>query len=153
MPLYRLLYQSKIALNGSQPEIDRKIETIVSTSAKSNAATGLSGALIASGGVFIQALEGPLGALETTFEKICTDRRHKRVTLIELAAAEERVFSEWAMIRVAQGAEVLDICTVIGAHEPRRLDASTTTALVSLMRSILLTKTASSMSEATGFAV
>ncbi len=152
MPLYRLLYQSEIALAGLQPEIDRQIDAIVHASATSNAATGLSGALIASGGVFIQALEGPLGALETTFEKICTDRRHKRVALIELAAAEERVFPEWTMVRVAQGAEVLDICRVIGAHETRRLDASTTTALVSLMRSILLTKTSSSIVHAMGTA-
>ncbi len=152
MPLYRLLYQSDIALKGSQVEIDRQIEAIVSASAISNAANGLSGALIASGGVFIQALEGPLGAIETTFERICLDRRHKHVALIELVAAEERLFAEWNMVRVAEGTQVLDICTVIGSRKTVRLDAPTTNALVSLMRSVLLTDTKSRMSLAMGSA-
>ncbi|HEV7434384.1 MAG TPA: BLUF domain-containing protein [Pseudorhizobium sp.] len=144
MPLYRLLYRSEIALTGSKDQIDHQIDQIVSASEQSNARSGLTGALIASGGVFIQALEGPLGALEATFEKICLDLRHKRVNLIELAAAEERIFPEWSMIRVAQGAQMIEICTVVGVRESGRLDTSTTSALVSLMRNILLTKSTSS---------
>lgn len=137
MPLYRLLYRSDISLQGTKDEIDQQIDEIVRSSARSNKITGLSGALVASGGFFIQALEGPLGALELTFEKICLDLRHKHVSLIEFAAAEERIFPEWSMVRVDQEAAMVEICTVVGLEESRLLDASTTTALVSLMRSLL----------------
>lgn len=150
MPLYRLLYRSEIALSDPKEDTDRRIDQIVKTSALSNESSNLSGALIASGGVFIQALEGPLRSLEATFEKICLDLRHKRVTLIEFVAAEERIFPEWSMVRVAQAAQMVEICTVVGLKESRRLDASTTTALVSLMRSLLLTNSIDSFGNGAG---
>src|SRR3712207_6695481 len=100
MSLYRLLYRSEIALLGSPEVVDSQINEIVRAATRANVRIGLSGALIASDGVFIQALEGPLVWVEKTFEKICMDLRHKHVKLIEFAAAESQVFPEWAMVRV-----------------------------------------------------
>jgi hypothetical protein len=138
MSLYRLLYRSEIALSGSSEEVHDQIDRIVDASARGNAACDLTGALVASGGVFIQVMEGPLPALEAVFEKVCSDLRHRRVQLIELAAAEERAFPEWRMVRVAQEAEVAEFCRVIGSRDTIRLDVSTTQALVALMRSSLV---------------
>lgn len=141
MALYRLLYRSDIAITG--PDIENQINDIVHASARANADVGLTGALVASGGVFIQALEGPLPALEASFEKICCDLRHRHVQLIELAAAEDRIFLEWPMVRVSQGtdmAELTAFCSIVGSRQPMRLDMSMTGALVSLMRSMLLTQ-------------
>ncbi|KQZ46665.1 hypothetical protein ASD54_21900 [Rhizobium sp. Root149] len=138
MPLYKLLYRSDVSLKGSQDDVDRQIGDIVRSSALSNSNVGLTGALIASEGVFIQALEGPLPALEATFEKICQDLRHKRVSLIELAAAEERTFSEWSMARVHDGVAMLAPFTVSNNKDASRLDASLIKTLVTSMRHLLL---------------
>ena len=139
MPLYRLLYRSEIALmDGQRP--DREIALIVDAAAKANAKNNLSGALIASSGVFIQALEGPLPALEATFEKICTDLRHKHVRLVELAAADERVFAEWRMVRVEHKDGVLRLCSGFGGENSAKLDSLKTGAIITLMRSILASK-------------
>lgn len=141
MSLYRLLYRSDIAMTG--PDVDDRIDEIVRTSAGANADVGLSGALVASGGVFIQALEGPLPALEAKFEKICCDLRHRHVQLIELAATEDKTFSEWPMVRVSHAADMAELmafCGIVGSRQPMRLDMSTTSALICLMRSMLLTQ-------------
>ena len=118
----------------------------MASSALANTRDNLSGALIASNGVFIQALEGPLTALETTFERICRDLRHRRVRLIELAAAEERAFPEWRMIRVNNKEDVLQLCREFGLQGSGRPDAFRTSAIIALMRSVLV----SNASVATG---
>ncbi len=140
MPLYRLLYRSEFAFKQSDSPIDQQIDAIVEAAAQANQENNLSGALIASNGVFIQALEGPLAALEITFEKICSDLRHSRVRLVEFAAAEDRVFPEWKMVRVEQEEQVLNLCVGLGIEDAGRLDVSKTGAIVTLMRSILLSR-------------
>lgn len=139
MPLYRILYRSEIVLSdGQQP--DHEIELIVQAAAEANTKNNISGALIASNGIFIQALEGPLSTLESTFEKICTDLRHKNVRLIELAAADERVFAEWSMVRVEQKDGVLRLCSDLGRENSARLDGLKTSDIIKVMRSILASK-------------
>jgi hypothetical protein len=149
MPLYRLLYRSEFTLQNSDGPIDQQIDAIVAAAAQANKRNSLSGALIASTGVFIQALEGPLAALESTFEKICSDLRHSRVRLVEFAAAEDRVFAEWKMVRVEEEEQVLNLCIGLGIENAGRLDVSKTGAIVTLMRSILLSKATA----ADGFAI
>lgn len=149
MPLYRLLYRSEISLPDTQP-LDQQIQSIVAAADRANALNDLSGALIAADGVFIQALEGPLAALEATFEKICTDLRHKHVRLIELAAADERVFAEWRMVRVEHEDDVLRLCAGFGLENTVRPDVSKTSAIITLMRSILASK--SHLADGAGFA-
>ncbi|MGN7291757.1 BLUF domain-containing protein [Rhizobium sp. SAFR-030] len=150
MPLYRLLYRSDIALSPEAGPFDEQIEAIVASSALANTRDNLSGALIASNGVFIQALEGPLTALETTFERICRDLRHRRVRLIELAAAEERAFPEWRMIRVNNKEDVLQLCSEFGLQGSGRPDALRTSAIIALMRSVLVSN--ASVATGAGFA-
>lgn len=140
MPLYRLLYRSEFAFQDADGLIDQQIDAIVTAAAQANQENNLSGALIASNGVFVQALEGPLAALEVTFEKICSDLRHSRVRLVEFAAAEDRVFPEWKMVRVEEEEQVLNLCVGLGLENTGRLDVSKTGAIVTLMRSILLSR-------------
>ncbi|WJH38421.1 BLUF domain-containing protein (plasmid) [Aliirhizobium terrae] len=140
MPLYRLLYRSEYAFSDFAGAADRKIAEIVEAAERSNLRDNLTGAIIASDGVFIQALEGPLPALEATFERICKDLRHKRVRLIEFAAAEERVFPEWRMVRVDQQEDVVRLCAGLDI-QPGQLDVSRTSAIITLMRAVLTSKT------------
>lgn len=140
MPLYRLAYRSVASIQIPQEDWDSVVEQVVAFSARLNASVGISGALIASNGMFVQVLEGPLGALEATFERICRDLRHERVILMEFAAQEDRLFEDWSMVRIDNVGEVVDVCSLLGIDETSRLHACTASALLSLMRNLLLSR-------------
>ena len=139
MPVHRLLYRSESALVGSGEPVEREVAEIVRASRTANEAAGLTGALLLSSGVFTQALEGPLDAVEASFERICGDLRHRRVRLLEFAVAEERVFGEWSMARVTPTRELVRLCPGLGAGDDVGVDAATTAATIQLMRALLLT--------------
>ncbi len=139
MPLYRLLYKSAFALRGDARSANRQIDDIVADAALDNLRSDLSGALIASNGIFIQVLEGPLSAIEITFEKICTDLRHRHVQLIELAPIDERLFARWQMVRVDIREEMLPLLRVFDIALNGLVDMSKTESILELMRSHLTT--------------
>jgi len=139
MMIQRLLYRSDSVLAGLAGDIARETDGIVAAARRRNEASGITGALMLSSGVFIQVLEGPVSAVEATFERICCDLRHRHVRLLELAIAEERVFAEWAMVQVTPTLRLAQLCPSIGAGDAR-LDASTAGAAIQVMRTLLLTK-------------
>lgn len=105
MPLHRLLYTSEARLSDNTSGAERMVESIVAHSQANNEKRGLTGALLYVRGTFIQALEGPLDALETTFERICHDFRHAKLTLVDMSPANERMFERWSMTYLAQNDE------------------------------------------------
>jgi hypothetical protein len=62
-----------------------------------NEALGLSGLLLYSGGNIIQVLEGPEDAVESTFQAIVDDPRHKDVIVMLRDPIEQRAFPDWSM--------------------------------------------------------
>ena len=139
MSIHRLLYRSDAAFERGATGAENLLGSIVEASQARNDASGLSGALLMSSGVIVQALEGPLDALECTFERICGDLRHRRVRLLELVAAETRVFGEWSMARVTPTLELKRLCPTLEAGDGARLDSVTANAAIQLMRTLLLT--------------
>lgn len=137
MPLYRLLYRSEIALKVCEDSLDRQIDEIVVASVTSNQKVGLTGALIASEGLFVQVLEGPRTPLERTFERICCDARHRKLQLVDLAAADQRVFENWEMIRVDHAVGMTRLRQKLGRTELPPLSLDTASSIVSLMRTAL----------------
>jgi hypothetical protein len=127
-------------LAGSDAEIDRQVAHIVETARVANQQADITGALMLSSGVFIQVLEGPVGAVEATFERICCDLRHRAVRLLELAIAEDRVFADWAMVQVTPTLQLARLCPSLSS-DSSRLDATTANAAIQIMRTLLLTKT------------
>ena len=75
----------------------KDIEDILAASRRNNAKTGVSGMLLYSSGIFIQALEGEPETVSTLYAKISDDRRHDNVDVISDRMVEERSFSGWAM--------------------------------------------------------
>ncbi len=97
MSLIRLLYRSDSALNGSDRALREVAHAIAARAADANAAVGVSGALMFSGSVFVQLLEGEAAAVETIFERICRDIRHRRLVLLDYAGADVRQFPDAPM--------------------------------------------------------
>lgn len=144
MFIHRLLYRSDSSLVGSPEEVERQIAAIVDLSRAANAAADLTGALLFEAGTFMQVLEGPINAVEATFERICGDLRHRRVRLLEFAVAEDRIFGAWGMARVAPGSELAELNRTIGVTQEARLDAAAASAAVQTMRDLLLPTRAAS---------
>jgi hypothetical protein len=57
----------------------------------------VTGALLYNRSCFAQVLEGPLHAIERTFERIQRDTRHTDVTVLDLAEITLREFPAWSM--------------------------------------------------------
>jgi Sensors of blue-light using FAD len=73
------------------------IRDILTTSRAKNARLGVTGALLFSEGCFSQVLEGTRSAVETIFEAIQNDTRHRDVTLLSFKPTLRRYFPDWSM--------------------------------------------------------
>lgn len=101
--VFRLIYRSKNRI----PPADRKITlgAVFSKSRSNNKGKHITGALLVSGDWFAQVLEGNESLVRELYGKIEADARHDHITLLETRAAVNRIFSRWAMARVAEDGE------------------------------------------------
>jgi hypothetical protein len=138
MTVHRLLYRSTCAIDGAPAEVDAEVVRIVEAARVLNQRAGVTGALLSVSGVFVQALEGPLRAIESTFERICGDARHRHVQLVDLVAAESRFFEDWSMAAIAPRGDLLRFCATIDAVRGTRVDPASAGAAVTLMRAMIM---------------
>ncbi len=95
--LYRVLYCSRNSIPGTSEAIAADIRAILAVSRANNARDGITGGLLFSEGCFAQILEGPIAAVENTFERIQCDNRHGEVTVLQAGPIEAREFPDWSM--------------------------------------------------------
>jgi hypothetical protein len=82
-----------------------ELEEILEQSRRNNTAAGLSGMLLYADEHFIQTLEGEESVVDTAFERIRGDTRHRNVIVALREQVAERTFSDWSMGFVALSAE------------------------------------------------
>jgi hypothetical protein len=109
---FRLMYRSRSTLS----EADRRIELgkIFSTARSNNKRKDVTGALLLTEHWFVQTLEGDEPTVRGLFSRIETDPRHDEVVLLEAVPVGDRVFSRWAMAKVAADGEP-DIPLIAGS--------------------------------------
>ena len=95
--LYRVLYCSRNNLTGTADSYPTEIQRILAASRENNRRDGVTGGLLFSDGCFAQVLEGPLGSIESAFERIQCDGRHQEVTVLQSGAITARDFPDWSM--------------------------------------------------------
>lgn len=93
--LVRLLYASRC--DALTPEM---IDSILANSREHNPALGITGILCHGGHVFMQVLEGGRDVVNTLYNRICRDDRHRDVTLLHYEEISERRFAGWTMGQV-----------------------------------------------------
>lgn len=93
MALFRLIYVSSARQQLSDPELDDILESAV----RHNTPQGITGMLLYCDGNFMQVLEGEEAAVDETYGRICRDRRHYDIHLIEKEPIGCRDFPGWAM--------------------------------------------------------
>jgi hypothetical protein len=94
--LVRLMYASRA--NGLVTA--EMLSAILRQSHARNPAEGITGALCASGEVFLQVLEGGRLAVSRLYGRIAQDPRHRDVMLLSYDEIQERRFSGWSMGQV-----------------------------------------------------
>jgi Sensors of blue-light using FAD len=96
MALVHTIYCSvSTKLNFSAVELEQLLEVC----RRNNGKADITGMLLYKSPWFFQILEGEPVALETLFEKIALDKRHKRIIKIVQEPIEARDFGEWSMGR------------------------------------------------------
>jgi len=96
--LYTLCYVSRNAIDHQEiGELHREIEAILRTARQINAQRQITGALLYTAGYFAQVLEGPLSAVETIFERIQFDPRHRDIQILQFHPLDRRSFGDWSM--------------------------------------------------------
>lgn len=98
-PVFRLVYRSH-----SRIPADRRpavLAEIFDVARANNRKAGVTGALLVTDHYFVQALEGDEARVRALFERISADDRHTEVTVVAESTPDARVFSRWAMARVA----------------------------------------------------
>jgi len=88
----QLLYASNTQRDAS----DSLLEDILAASRRNNAACAVTGVLLYSDGGFMQVLEGEDAAVEQTFARICSDKRHWNTSVL-LDRVAPRAFGAWSM--------------------------------------------------------
>ena len=91
--LKRIKYVSRF----EKPMSEDAIAAIGEQSRANNERLGLTGLLMASGGLFYQVLEGPSDAVDEVYAKIVTDGRHTDCLLLSSEDNVERLFPDWSM--------------------------------------------------------
>lgn len=95
--IYTLTYFSKSSLTGDIESIKQQINDILLVAQEKNSRKAVTGALLYSGGYFIQVLEGEQSDVEEIFEAIMCDDRHTDITVLTNKYLASRSFSKWSM--------------------------------------------------------
>ena len=97
--LIRLVYASRSTFEASarQQGLDPGVARILAKSRKNNARAQVVGGLLFGEGYFLQCLEGEADAVQTLYDKIKADPRHRDVTVLSRASISSRSFGAWSM--------------------------------------------------------
>jgi hypothetical protein len=76
---------------------DEEIKMILQKSIERNSHKNITGVLLYSKTKFLQVLEGEYDEISLLYDKIKTDQRHSKATLISIKPIEERYFPSWQM--------------------------------------------------------
>lgn len=90
----KLLTYSSFASPGIQPG---EVEQILAKSRANNARDAVTGLLMFNGAAFVQAIEGPVAAVDHLYMRLVNDHRHCQISRHDDLALERRIFDEWTM--------------------------------------------------------
>ncbi len=93
MLIKQLVYASRQAV-----EFDGlRLVSLLYTARDRNVALDITGVLLYSNGTFVQCLEGPPENVDAIYAKICLDKRHRELVVLQSIDTNERHFQSWMM--------------------------------------------------------
>jgi hypothetical protein len=136
--LYRLFYRSRQTPDAAA-DLDFVVGQIIGTAIRRNREVGLTGLLLTVQGHFIQALEGNIEVVRTTYARISMDPRHHDLHIISQGPAEQRLFGEWNMCASSLAPSdkaILNVLDGKGAFNPQALTAISAQRLLTTVADI-----------------
>jgi hypothetical protein len=94
---YQIIYSSEAAT----PMQTDDLQELLEHATRSNAAQGITGALIYADGTFLQILEGDKGLLQDLMARIRRDVRHESVVVLRESEVPTAIFGSWKMAYVS----------------------------------------------------
>ncbi|BDZ74801.1 BluF domain-containing protein [Methylophaga marina] len=91
--LYSITYVSSATHAFSQEQLFELLDECRGNNLREN----LTGQLLYKNQEFMQVLEGEEEPLKFTFEKICCDKRHKNILILNEGSIDHREFCDWTM--------------------------------------------------------
>ncbi|RZU98732.1 BLUF domain-containing protein [Spiribacter vilamensis] len=135
--LYSLAYISKNSIQKPRQEVEEEIADILASAHKNNPSLNVTGALLYSGDVFCQVIEGEEDTLEDLFEEIQMDDRHSDIAVLHFEPIESRGFSEWAMAFAGiEDEERFDLSGILESKDKMKMH-ETGKNLVSVLENLL----------------
>ena len=97
--LLRLVYASKISVDEASDgePVPPVVTEILAQSRRNNDPRNIGGVLCYGDGYFFQCLEGERSVVESLYDQILEDGRHKHVTLLSKRSVSQRMFKLWSM--------------------------------------------------------
>lgn len=92
-PVKTMVYASL----ATRPFSHNEILDLLATAKRNNKAHGITGMLLYHDGCFMQAIEGDPDQVDSLFDRIKKDRRHKMVIIVHEERSSERAFADWRM--------------------------------------------------------
>ncbi len=136
--LHRLFYRSR-QTTAVAADLDFQVQQIIGASIRRNREVGVTGLLLTVQGHFIQALEGNVDAVRTTYARISADPRHRDLHIISQGSAGQRLFGEWNMCARALAPSdkaILDVLDSKGGFNAEALTADTVQRLLTSVAAI-----------------
>jgi len=134
----QLVYASRSNLHShSDPEgIESGIGGILLQSRRNNLSNDIGGALCFGNDYFLQCLEGYRDAVEPLYDDICSDDRHRDVTLLLKRPIPQRRFRAWSMKYLALDNNIRDMLNDHGlkSFEPFKFDTELTLELLDVFQ-------------------
>ncbi len=92
------MLEALVYISAADPEIgDRDIQDILAAAERNNPAEQLTGALIFTGSIFVQLLEGSPVCLDAMMGRIVSDSRNSAVIGLARGPIAQRQFPSWSM--------------------------------------------------------
>jgi hypothetical protein len=136
--LHRFAYASHSTFNPfASPEgIDVNIAQILEAARQNNKKNNLVGALYYGNGCFFQCLEGSKQDIDTLYNKLLKDPRHKDLKVLLSEPIQERGFSSWEMKFATIDLEVRAFLREHDVHkfDPYQFGADMTKKLVDMLQ-------------------
>ena len=130
---YRLIYFSRIRPE-TLADMDGAMRDILHASLRFNRRADVTGALLACGGYFLQALEGPRAGVEEIFGRIKRDRRHEEVQVVGAGPMPQRQFANWSMCASQFSVRDAAIVKILAAKKRFDLRSLTEANALSLLK-------------------
>ncbi|MFT8244168.1 BLUF domain-containing protein [Roseomonas sp. BN140053] len=99
--MLRVVYLSRSHLPPDKTAAAAELGSILEASRRNNAQAGVTGALLFTGELFAQVLEGPFAAAEAAFNRIQRDPRHSDIVVLHRGTPGAAAFDGWSMASAA----------------------------------------------------